>query len=219
VIYPDNASQKPSVSDVNYNDGNIEIAYNGKTAVRFTPSSYPAHLDAAKIFFYNPTSSTADVDIVVYANDASGFPGGTQLFRKTLTYVPTGWVIVGISGVVINTGDFFIAVEQSDTTISIVQDDTGVGRSYYNGESGWALDVGFTTYISAIVRGADSSTQFDRVNNVLGLTIDNPVPGNYTIKVSGYNVPQGPQPYSLVVSGEIDTKVNLPWLPLLLLDN
>ena len=41
----------------------------------------------------------------------------------------------------------------------------------------------------------------DHVNNVLGIDIDRPVPGRYTIIVEGYNVPQGPQPYALVASG------------------
>jgi len=42
----------------------------------------------------------------------------------------------------------------------------------------------------------------DRVNNVEGVDISSPPTGNYTVHVSGYNVPFGPQPYALVVSGE-----------------
>ncbi len=41
----------------------------------------------------------------------------------------------------------------------------------------------------------------DRVNNVEQVKIPNPQPGTYKIRVSGYNVPMGPQDYSLVVSG------------------
>ena len=59
------------------------------------------------------------------------------------------------------------------------------------------------TFIRANVRGTDYSTSFDRVNNVLGLTLNSPATGKYTIRVSGYNVPQGPQPYALVLSGNI----------------
>lgn len=46
---------------------------------------------------------------------------------------------------------------------------------------------------------------FDRVNNVVGLTFVNPDTGTYTVRVTGYSIPQGPQPYALVISGNIDT--------------
>ena len=46
-------------------------------------------------------------------------------------------------------------------------------------------------------------SNFDRVNNVVGLTLLNPETGMYAIRVTGYNVPSGPQPYALVVSGNI----------------
>ena len=38
----------------------------------------------------------------------------------------------------------------------------------------------------------------DRVNNVVGVDLDSPATGVYTAAVTGYNVPQGPQPYALV---------------------
>lgn len=41
----------------------------------------------------------------------------------------------------------------------------------------------------------------DRTNNVEGIDILNPEPGTYTIRVNGFNVPQGPQPFALVVTG------------------
>ena len=47
-------------------------------------------------------------------------------------------------------------------------------------------------------------TGFDRVNNVVGLTLLNPETGAYTVRVTGYNVPAGPQAYALVISGNID---------------
>jgi Subtilase family len=46
-------------------------------------------------------------------------------------------------------------------------------------------------------------SNFDRVNNVVGLTLLNPGTGTYTVRITGYNVPSGPQPYALVVSGNI----------------
>ena len=40
----------------------------------------------------------------------------------------------------------------------------------------------------------------DRLNNVEGIDFDSPQSGNYAITIEGYNVPQGPQPFALVVS-------------------
>lgn len=45
------------------------------------------------------------------------------------------------------------------------------------------------------------SPDFDRVNNAVGISKSKPETGVWTIKVNGYNVPDGPQPYALVVSG------------------
>ncbi|RLG37340.1 MAG: hypothetical protein DRO01_07230, partial [Thermoproteota archaeon] len=44
----------------------------------------------------------------------------------------------------------------------------------------------------------------DRVNNVEGIILNGTFPtGNYTVKVSGYNVPYSPQPFSVVVLGNV----------------
>jgi len=39
------------------------------------------------------------------------------------------------------------------------------------------------------------------VNNLVGVDVASPSTGVYTVTVSGYNVPEGPQNYALVVSG------------------
>ena len=41
----------------------------------------------------------------------------------------------------------------------------------------------------------------DRLNNVEQVKINSPEVGIYTVKISGYNVPMGPQDYALIVSG------------------
>jgi len=205
VMYPDHASQKSAVSTIAYDDDEPELIYEAnKLAVRFAPSSYPANVESTSFYFYNPSSTTTDVDVVVYDDNGTGGLPGMQLFRKTLTYVPSGWITVGITGVVINSGEFYIAIEKNDTNQYILQDDSdSTGRSYYDIGSGWTVDTGYMSYIRANVRETDHSTSFDRVNNVLGLTLDSPGTGNYTIRVSGYNVPQEPQPYALVISGNV----------------
>ncbi|KAF5421255.1 MAG: Subtilase family protein, partial [Candidatus Methanocomedens sp.] len=44
----------------------------------------------------------------------------------------------------------------------------------------------------------------DSVNNVEQVELSSPPVGLYTIKVSGTNIPQGPQPFALVISGALD---------------
>ena len=56
------------------------------------------------------------------------------------------------------------------------------------------------------VQGPDSSIRngngtLDRTNNVEGVDIANPLPGSYTIKVSAFKIPQGPQPFAIAVEG------------------
>jgi len=44
----------------------------------------------------------------------------------------------------------------------------------------------------------------DRNNNIEGIDLA-PIAGTYTMTIEGFNVPQGPQPFALVVSGDIQT--------------
>ena len=41
----------------------------------------------------------------------------------------------------------------------------------------------------------------DRRNNVEGVDIANPIPGDYTVQIRGYNVPNAPQPFALLATG------------------
>lgn len=205
VHYPDGASQKSTISTLAYDSDNpYWVSSTDKRAIKFTPASYPANLESATFYFYNPDDKTTNVGVVVYDDNGTGELPGTELFRKTLTYVPSGWITTGITGVVINSGDFYVALEKNDADQFIAVDDDGnpTGRSYWHNGSEWALSS-YTAYIRANVRGADYSTSFDRVNNVVGLTLNSPAAGTYTVRVSGYNVPYGPQPYALVVSGSV----------------
>ena len=45
----------------------------------------------------------------------------------------------------------------------------------------------------------------DRLNPVEGIDLEGPATGAYTIRISGYNVPQSPQPFALVVIGDVST--------------
>jgi hypothetical protein len=49
----------------------------------------------------------------------------------------------------------------------------------------------------------------DRVNNVEGVIIANPPPGQYQVKVRAFNVPIGSQPYALAVAGPLNLQNNI----------
>jgi hypothetical protein len=204
IHYPDNASQKSTVSTLAYNDGEPEyFLLDNRWAIRFTPSVYPVNIESVTFFLFNATGTTSDLDVVVYDDDGAGGLPGAELFRKTLTYAPTGFITTGITGVVVSSGDFYVAVEKNDLDQYLLGDDGNpTGRSYYHDGADWVPGP-VTPYIGANVRGADISTSFDRVNNAVGLTLINPDTGTYTIRVSGHNVPQGPQGYALVISGAV----------------
>jgi len=54
-------------------------------------------------------------------------------------------------------------------------------------------------------------TQADHVNNIEKVTIDNPQAGTYTITVTGFNVPEGPQPFALALDGApVNTQITFP---------
>ncbi len=64
---------------------------------------------------------------------------------------------------------------------------------------------GMTSYKGNNYSGGQSvpGGSFENANNVECVQINNPTVGLYTIKVKGAAVPQGPQPFALVVTGDI----------------
>lgn len=62
------------------------------------------------------------------------------------------------------------------------------------------LDLTVTTPTGTVISGNGAA---DRRNNVEGVDFNSPQVGAYTISVTGYNVPHGPQPYALVISGAV----------------
>ena len=98
-------------------------------------------------------------------------------------------------------GEIVIAVEvESDNVGVMVQDGNPSGRSLVWENDDWAT-ASFSAGITAFLRAAPSETHFDRVNNMVSVTVPDPDPGTYTVEVSAYNIPHGPQPYALVMSG------------------
>ena len=64
------------------------------------------------------------------------------------------------------------------------------------------LDLTVTTPTGGTLYGNGTT---DRTNNVEGVDVSSSATGTYTVTVNAYNVPSGPQPFALVVSGDLGT--------------
>ncbi len=68
------------------------------------------------------------------------------------------------------------------------------------------------TFTGNVFSGGWSATggSADRVNNVENVYVQNAAAGTWTVTVSGFNVPMGPQPFALVVDGVGPATPNVP---------
>ena len=228
--YPNNANQRGPSTVIAYDGETYEslwraIQDNRGLAVRFTPDSYPATLETAR-FALNTTATSKFRCNVWDDNGAGGLPG-TLLFQQDISNItiPAGGLFdVDISGVTITSGSFYIELHYTkndeNNNPQLYMDETiPSNRSYiYVGDKApgapfWSL-VPFDIFpdgsfaIKAVVSAEDASTESDRVNNAVGIDLDNPVSDSYSLRVEGYDVPQGPQPYALVVTSGNLTPLN-----------
>ncbi len=207
--YPTNARQR-SGTEIGQNDTEPWNVYTSNSsyryAARFTPSSYPVDVKQALLFIY-AASYPVNFRVWVYADDGGNGAPGTTLFGP-VTYRATwqGWIAVPISGVTINSGGFYVAWQPTvNNAPYVVTDETAGGgdNRFWNG-SRWRNWTNPDLNIRAVMARPDASTNYDRVNNLVGVDINTPpATGDYTVQVSGHNIANGPQPYALVNSGAI----------------
>ncbi len=219
TTYPNNASQRGASQHLSYDDG-IDDEYlrdaSGRTvAVRFEPASYPVTIDKGSFLLGSARSSFPKIFTwIVYDDDGTGGRPNTVLVSGTTTIrsgelppVYPVWHVVDLSRyhISIDSGEFYLAIEVPDDDLLWGSDrDAPDGRSWTDDGSGWTMDTTRDYMFNAVVvKDDDDPTQQDRVNNLVGIDIDGPITGVYTISVSGYHVPYGPQPYALVASGPI----------------
>ena len=74
------------------------------------------------------------------------------------------------------------------------------------------LDLIVTAPSSTVYQGnvfsggwSQSGGALDRINNVENVYVQSAEAGAWTVEVSGFNVPNGPQPYALVIDGDFGT--------------
>jgi hypothetical protein len=149
----------------------------------------------------NEEYSPGEVEVEIFAAGENGHPTGTALFSQTLHTWADGQCAMPV-GMDVSKGDVVVVFTFEDTTYIglLATEGNESGRTLIgDGMGGWE-EAAFTPALMAVFFSANSSERFDRVNNLVGVTIDKPS-GDYTVTVSGYNVPKGPQPFALVVSG------------------
>jgi len=215
TYYPNNANQRGASQYLAYDSG-FESDYwlwnaGTQVAVRFTPVQYPATLQTG-IFLLVAGSYPKTFTWYVYGGDNTSGPTSV-LATGSSTIRSAGWHVIDFSSanVTIPSGDFFLAIALPDNQLAWFYDDTAPdSRSWYYDGSTWGKETGEDYMFNAVVSSPAAATQQDRVNNLVGIDIPSPVTGLYTVTVSGYNVPQGPQPYALVASGIFTTANTAP---------
>ncbi|MGD8650428.1 MAG: S8 family serine peptidase, partial [Desulfobacterales bacterium] len=205
IHYPNMATQRGQSDIIFYDDGVYDGIFRwvpgNRVGVRYTPSAYPVKLDKALLRL---ASTSYPNTFTYFVYDGSNATGPLNVLASgTTTIRGAGWHVIDMSGLslTINSGDFFVTIE-INTDLRYYYDNTSPDqRSWAFAGGTWTKRTTTDYMFRAVVTTQDYSTSFDRVNNVVGIDIANPVTGSYAIKVQGYNVPQGPQPYALVASG------------------
>ncbi|UCE52909.1 MAG: S8 family serine peptidase, partial [Desulfobacterales bacterium] len=206
VYYPKNASQNGETELIIYDDGLPEKAWTwtpgNRVGVRFTPTSYPAKLDKA-IFALASFNDSYPNTFSFYVYNGSNSTGPQNVLASgTTTIRSSGWHVVDLSDfdLDISSGDFFLAIQLNADLVWFDDDTSPRGRSWDYADGAWSKWTNGNYLFRAAVVTEDNVTSYDRANNVVGVDINNPAVGLYSIYVEGHNVPQGPQPYALVVS-------------------
>ena len=200
VFYPDNARAQTDMSKVLYVTTVNTTLYRPKVAIRLTPDDSTKRLGSLLWAGNNPGNTLGDVQVEVYAADADGRPTGAALFSTTMQAWPSGEFALPVDIEV--TGEIVAVFTFAKPELMGIWAQEGAdsqGRCLVDQGNGWE-PAGSLPAVGAFFFKANPSENFDRVNNLVGVTIDTPS-GDYTVTVKGYNVPRGPQPFALVISG------------------
>ncbi len=180
-------------------------------------------VDSGKVA--NPSAAMVKAVLINTAVDIGGYGVSTKEAGQPIPNNHEGWGRIDIGAAISDTGRAYydnasLTTGNSDTytftitgTVSALK--ATLVWSDYPGSTTAATQLvnnlnlvvtapnGSTTYLGNVFSGGWSTTggTADAVNNVENVYVKNPVTGTWTIRVSGASVPQGPQPYALVVDG------------------
>jgi subtilisin family serine protease len=214
LLYPTNASRRDASQHLIYDDSSYSSVYRWTRssrgfAVRFTPTAYPAVVNRAQFFLIVSEVSYPYFKVRVLDDDGGSGKPGTVLLEKGAAPVADGWFTVNLEGTTITDGDFYVELNYvggaSSNPYLALDPTSPTGRSYVHFDwMSWCVlpcagapDGNWA--IRAVASTPGEETEADRVNNLVGVDVLTPTLGIYTIQVQGYNVPQGPQPYALVM--------------------
>ncbi len=173
----------------------------------------------------NPSAALVKAVLINSAVDISGYGNSAQEAGQPIPNNHEGWGRINVAAAISDTGRSYydsasLTTGNSDAytftitgTVSTLK--TTLVWSDYPGLPAASKELvnnlnlivtapnGSTTYKGNVFSGGWSTTggTADTVNNVENVYLQNPVTGTWTITVSGASVPQGPQPYALVVDG------------------
>ena len=207
VFYPDNAQSQTGMFKALYVESASTTLPYKKVSIRLTPDAYPKRLGNLFWAGKNPNSIAADIKVELYGADPQGQPTGEALFSTTMKYCPSGEYALPVN-VEVTQGELVAVFTFSNTNAMVLyaqEDGNPEGRGLVDRGNGWE-NAGVTPAVGGFFFSTNPSETFDRVNNLVGVTIENPS-GPYTVTVKGYNAPQGPQPFALVFSGSSKPKV------------
>jgi hypothetical protein len=193
---------------------------NTRLAILLEPLNYPAVPVSAKMWFYNNGTSPAGAvtfDLVLYNNDGPNGAPGSELcairgnrmaWGSSAGFYPAVFDLSSCHFGNAMTGAFFLSAEFTGSTsanVGLLERrvfNPSLYRSWIDTGTGWNQNTTTNIGLAAVVvKPLPPSTYHDRVNNLVGIDLDAPPTGIYTLTVSGHNVPQGPQPYALALSG------------------
>ena len=202
---------------------NLGMVHEGM-GVRFVPAQTPMILKMVNFALVAAYPGEYYVDLFILA-DNQGMPGDIiwkVTYVKTVIQAqdPTTKAYFGICSVPFNilsfNGPFHVALQWSyDINTRLIGGTkppikTGNDFHYYFDLDyynfvwhPWASDAAADLGIEVIGTGPTQTTGNDSVNNVEGIELAAPQTGLYTISVKGNNIAQGPQPFAVVISGNV----------------
>lgn len=204
-LYPDNARDKTG-SDIVIRSGPANVTEEGvhvpECGIIIQPSEYPAVLNRVHFWLWE----FGNADLVFY--EYSGEPGsgtiGSELYRTKVVkdYLETWSSYIIPLDITLESGAVFISLKVSDTDKQSIycNGDNSENLGYIPSGGQWVLGDTVPA-VSAEFISPDKVVTVDRVNNVERVSIDSPQVGTYTAEITAYQIPSGPQPYALVMSG------------------
>ena len=179
----------------------------------------------------NPSAALVKATLVNTAVDISGYGDSTEEAGQPIPNNHEGWGAVNLANVAADGREFVDGDSVSTDGVVTYSFDAPGSQAFkvtlvwtdYPGSTSASvtlvndLDLTVTSPSSAVYRGnvfssgwSQTGGSADRLNNVENVYVESAEAGTWTVEVSGFNVPNGPQPFALVVDGGGSTGTDSP---------